>query len=595
VDRPTESAPRPQAAVAFVAAWDLRHPEINTSRRLLGSRGAARVDLSSRCASPQLYVKPRHVDSMAPFELKRAGSFILGSDDEWSAATEGNGLANGVVFRYDLDSGYFWLQTSLVGLPPVFLYDDGAKFILASDIWSLRAESGIRLDFDPRAVAELATVGHPLDLKTLFRNVTIVPAGSIVETGAPGEAPRLRSGWRLPEPRPEASWRVFTDLQISAFREALDRIDLSSSVFSLTGGLDTRTILASLVEADRSLPAVTMSWREQSLDARIARRLCRAYRFPHETIAFDESLESALPRLAMEAARLSGGLTSVAEATEVAFYRHMGERWGARLSGYMGNQVGRGGVERISPRNADQSIVGERYRLWRTASAGGLSRTTEPSLTGLVSEQLQRELLCSSVANYSIGNHYMVQQSPFASRRLLETLSLLPDGGADRARRSSGRLRWRDFRHRVLGEREARSFQRRLIREVGGAVATYPINWGWRADGPPSLRGLGLGALSFCDALVVRTGRDHGALEWVCSTLALTGRDDFRRLRRWCTREFFEDILHAREIRESGVLDAARVQRMLDEHFVGTRDHLGSLVFATDLACAYEVFVGSRE
>jgi len=65
----------------------------------------------------------------------------------------------------------------------------------------------------------------------------------------------------------------------------------------------------------------------------------------------------------MEASQLSGGLASVEQAHQVYVYQQL-ERFGSRrLSGYLGNQVGRRGVEGISIRNAEPCVLNDTLRV----------------------------------------------------------------------------------------------------------------------------------------------------------------------------------------------------------------------------------------
>src|SRR5207244_10977533 len=141
------------------------------------------------------------------------------------------------------------------------------------------------------------------------------------------------------------------------FRGAGRKIDLSGSCLSLTGGLDTRAILAVLVSEGTCLPAATLTGPTLSLDARAAQTLSKAYSFPHYLVRLDADFLHTLPTYVVEASRRSGGLTSLEEAGAVYLYRQLAGIGTRRLSGGFGNQVARQGFERISLRNADVSIL----------------------------------------------------------------------------------------------------------------------------------------------------------------------------------------------------------------------------------------------
>jgi len=131
-----------------------------------------------------------------------------------------------------------------------------------------------------------------------------------------------------------------------------------------------------------------------------------------------------------------------------------------------------------------------------------------------------------------------------------------------------------------------------MIRQLGGFAADCPINWGWRAAGGRSARGTAHGLLALVGMVASSRGVDDGPLTpLVAPAVAL---HDFRHPRRWLRttlREFAGDWLRSRAFLESGISDPARLEKALDEHYSGARDHHTSLVFALDLALAHKLFV----
>jgi asparagine synthetase B (glutamine-hydrolysing) len=517
---------------------------------------------------------------------------VIGDDSEWSPAA--TCLGNAVVMQYNLRQRRVDIYTSITGLPPVFLYEGPSRVVVASDVRSLREWPGVDFAFDPQAVRDVCRIGYPVDFRTLFAGIRVVPGGSVIQVEPHGKV-TLRPAWNMPEACPERSWEAYTDLQATLFTDAVRRLDLSATFLSLTAGLDTRAILAALLADGRALSAYTMSWKDRSLDARTARRLCGAYGLTHETVRFDESFTMEFPDRVLEASRLSGGLAATDQATEVAFYHCVGGRWRARLSGHLGNQVGRGGMEQISRRGGDTAMLGEGMRL---SGADGGDQRSEDHLPGGGSlgrlSALNREVPNALIANYSIGHHFMVQRSPYATRELIEAIGRAPaDGHANRPR-SPLRMRFLDLRHRFLGDPVHRSFQRKVISRVGGYVATCPVNWGWRVQGGVSPMGAFAGLLAFLDALAASNGLEGGIIGRALETLQIPARHDFRQLRKWCSREFLYDTLRRRELREEGLFDMRTLERMLDEHFAGVIDHHVKLMLALDLACAQQVFLSPK-
>lgn len=518
--------------------------------------------------------------------------FILGEDSEWSESFGEKCMACGALIEFDTGNNSLRILTSIVGLPPLFLYRNERQTVITSDVYLLAKMRRVALHFDACAIDDLGQIGHPCAGRALFREVTTVPSGHALTLSRTG-ALNIAQHWKLSEAEPLTDWNAYIELQVSAFSKALQKIDLSRSFFSLTGGLDTRTVMAALVASKRSLPAYTLSGKTLTLDARIAKALCRAYGFQHTSVVLDTDFLQELPAYTTEASRLSGGLTSVGQAHEVYFYRKVGGKGGARLSGNLGNQVGRRGVERVSMRNADTSIFAH---VLREQTDGRKQRCSDKKKhDGILdfSFLLRYIFPTASMSNYSIGNHFALQQSPYANRHLIEGAARMPRESKGDKPPSTMRLRLNDLRHRFIGELEHRSFQVQLIKQVGGFVASHPINWGWRANGGVSAKGLILGVSALIDAVASIGGLYAGIPGKAFDTLGILGLHEYRNEKLWVDvhlKEFVHDILMSGPVRNSGLFNETTLRRILKEHYSGRLPHYKEVVFALDLALATLLF-----
>lgn len=526
----------------------------------------------------------REMESMPADRLM----FLLGSDAEWA---RGNPLTSSMgcaaTVCWDAPASMLTIRTSITGLPAIFLYRAGPRTVVSSDLWLLCNRPGVQLAFDDESLRQLCHIGYPVGYRTLFKDVTVLPGGCRIDVSHRGDVAETKA-WRMPDPAPLERWEEFTELQVGAFRDATRRIDVDGAFISMTGGLDTRAILAAMLEAGRRLPAYTMSWKNVSLDGRLAAAVCKPYNVPHTVIGFDESLAQEIADRALTASRLSGGLSAVDQAIEVAFYRRIGGPWRSRISGFLGNQVGRGGREHHSLRRGDVAMLSS-----CCDKAADVSRETVGRVNGAGEAGLRAEDLFASIGNYCVGHYFATQASPYASRTLIEAQSRRPAGGFI----ASGSLvnsRLRDLRHRFMGEPLRRSFQRQLIVSLGGPVADQPINWGWLAAGGFTAAGLTQGTLALLDAFassrVLRVTRRR-----TLDTLpGLIGRHDFRLPRLWWSRDLLHSVLLDQAMRESGVFVLPTLRQKLADHFGGRRDHLVDLLLAADLAFAHQAFLAKR-
>ena len=520
-------------------------------------------------------------------------TLLIGDSAEWDPANPEAPLVGAARISYEPGTGALTLHTSIVGLPPIFAHRGRHCVALSSELDVLADLPGVRLELDPVSVEQLGRIGHPVGHRTLFRNTTLLQGGSRVHLSREG-SDRTEASWRLPQPSP-ASWETFIEAQVAAFEEAIRRVETSGSFLSLTAGLDTRAIFATLAHQGRPVPAVTMSGVRRSLDARTAARLCREYGVRHQVVTFDERFTRELPGFVEQASRLSGGLESFDQAPEVYLYDQLKGEFHARLSGNLGNQVGRGGTEGVGVRGASQEILSRSLRQRMGQDEGGhwLLTQLDSGEASALEFILQQEIPFSSVGNFSVGAHFATQQSPYANRALIETLALKPVSAPSAPSASLLKMRLRDVRHRFLGEPARISFQRTLISRVGGVAAHYPINLGWRAAGGVSLPGLALGVATMVGMVVQKTALDEGAFGGLVDRTGVAALHNFRQSARWLKRhlrDYTRDTLAAQDLRDQELFDDASLQRTLDAHFSGAGDHHETVTYALDVALAHKLF-----
>jgi len=530
----------------------------------------------------------------ADLEPRHRIQLFLGDKSDFIEGQKATSAANGVLVEIDFGARSVNALASIIGLPPLFLYERAGQIILTSDLHILATLLRSDLQFEIDGVLDLCSYGFPVEYRTLFRDVRLLPGGCLLKI-THGRGIETKRVWTFPPADPLREWKAFTELQMEAFETALRRMELQDSFLSLTAGLDTRAIFSALMSAKRLIPAYTLSGETPSLDAQTARALCKAYGVPHEIIRLDGDFVRNLADYAIEASRLSGGLASLGQAHQVYLYRKLPRPFAGRISGNMGNQLGRKGVEHVTMRFANPDILHPELRKriqqrprspWANLKGDGLVEASDEFL-------FQREFTFTQIGNYLIGNSFTVQQSPYASRDLVALCYRQPLRGEASPSMSPVHLRLKDLRHRFLGEPEMYSFQRRLIHQIGGFASSYPINWGWRAEGGVSFIGALRGCLTALDAYSDRAGWDAGAPGRVLQTLRITGLHEHRKAKHWLRnslRDFTHDLLQSADARETGLFDTGAVSRMLEEHYSGRASHHRALLLALDLALAAQNF-----
>jgi hypothetical protein len=520
----------------------------------------------------------------------REHNYVIG--DEQDADPNGDEfLGHGALLHINASSGRVHLRTSITGFPPVFVYKDSERTVVASSVDRIAAVPDVHLAFDPQGLVDFAVIGQPIKHRTLFCNVSIVPAGVGLMLDLAGGI-RTVEHWRPSRELPFVDWQEYVAMQEDAMTAALRRMDLSRSFLSLTAGLDTRVILALLCRNGPTLNAFTKSGEFLSLDARRAKELCSAYGMMHTVISLTGDFISQFPECANEASRRSGGLRSFSEASEVFFYRALRGAYDARLCGNFGNQVGRSGTEGAGMRSVPINLL-----------ASDLIRTVErvpnrhwfeeiaDSDGGLGPLQLiQQESLFASIGNFGIGSSYATQKTPYADRTMI--LQKLREPALRDCSTTAIAVRLRDLKHRFLGDPMRTSFQRQIVAHAGGVVARSPINWGWRASGGVSVAGLTLGILALLDLVAsTRLPRDCLALRTMAQMeiSGLSGFQSMDLLEKRPVAEFVYDVLGSNAAQCSSVLNQAVFRRALAKGF-GDRSARPALLFALDVVLAQRNF-----
>lgn len=163
------------------------------------------------------------------------------------------------------------------GLSRVYYHESGEGLWFSSEAKALLTALPKLRQIDQRGLAEFFAVGCVLQNRTIFKDVSLLPPGSLWT---------LRRGGRVKKQQyvDPAALEQLEPLSPAEYSERLAEIffrivpryahDHQSVAMSLTGGLDSRMILASLTAAPGSLPCYTFGgpYRDCA-DVRIARKL----------------------------------------------------------------------------------------------------------------------------------------------------------------------------------------------------------------------------------------------------------------------------------------------------------------------------------
>jgi asparagine synthase (glutamine-hydrolysing) len=257
-----------------------------------------------------------------------------------------NGCFSGLLF--DRRTRRILLFNDRFGLGRIYYYENDSSFYFASEAKALlRALPELRA-LDLNGLAELLAFGCPLDHRTVFSKVRLLPGGSKWSFG-PGSSPEKGTyfGPEDWEKLPALSEKDYAERFLEVFPGVVERYFRGPQTvgISLTGGIDTRMIMAWAPCLPFKRPCYTFSGvLRECADVKIARKVARACQQRHETIRISKDFFSDFPALAKRTVLYTDGTMDVSGAPELYMNKKAREIAPVRLTGNYGDQLIRGVV-----------------------------------------------------------------------------------------------------------------------------------------------------------------------------------------------------------------------------------------------------------
>lgn len=207
-------------------------------------------------------------------------------------ATTANGRIRGLIgvwsaVHVDRRSNKITVVNDLTGTRPVFWYGNDDVFIVTHSLWAFRQCSWIRPEWDAMALNQRLTIGVPLQGRTWLKGVRILTRGQRLVSDDHGTGVRDE---RQHFDRPEATSEDCVERLRFAIDQLTDTVSRrvgSGLLLGLSGGLDSRILLASLVSQGIDVSAITYAASEQERDAQLAERCARHCGISHHLALLD--------------------------------------------------------------------------------------------------------------------------------------------------------------------------------------------------------------------------------------------------------------------------------------------------------------------
>jgi asparagine synthase (glutamine-hydrolysing) len=275
------------------------------------------------------------------FEPSGAAYLVHLYEEDASFPRSLNGTFHGLVA--DRRRGTAALFIDRYGMHRVYHYQAAEAFYFAAEAKAVLAVRPELRRLDPRGLGEFISCGCVLEDRTLFQGLHLVP-GAARWTFRNGHL-EDRSSYFQPSEweqqpllEPEAYYQQVRD----TFSRNLPRYfgGPERAAVSLTGGLDTRMIMAWQDSPPRDLPCYTFGGPlRECADVIVARQVAAVCNQAHQVITVGREFFPLFPHYAERSTYLSDGCADVGLSPDLYLYERAREIAPVRITGNLGGEV----------------------------------------------------------------------------------------------------------------------------------------------------------------------------------------------------------------------------------------------------------------
>lgn len=267
------------------------------------------------------------------------------------------------------------------GLGRIYYHENKHGFYFASEAKALLRILPELRQLNLSSLAEMFSCGCPLQNKTLFSGVSLMPGGSAWKFSL-GQKTKKDTYFRPEdwESQPLLSEMEYYARLKEAFQGVLPRYFRGKGRvgISLTGGVDSRLVMAWAQRFPDTVPCYTFGGMFRDCnDVKIARRVAKICGQPHEVIPVGREFLSQFPSLAERTVYLTDGAMDVSGSVDLFVNRKAREIGSVRLTGNYGGEIFRS-VVAFKPMPLWQELFAPSFqKLFR-----GAAETYSNELTG---------------------------------------------------------------------------------------------------------------------------------------------------------------------------------------------------------------------
>ena len=506
------------------------------------------------------------VDPEASAELKKRGHHLGETAGTWLTHlyeeegeeffTNLNGLFSGLLI--DKRQKNAFLFNDRYGVERIYWHQGEDAFYFASEAKALLRILPELRAFDDRGVAQFLTFGCTLELQTLFRGVQLLAGGSVwcFENGNCQRRKYFSPGiWESQSPLAVDTFQAELD---KTFKRILPRYFRSSSRIgiSLTGGLDTRMIMAGHPPSEKLICYTFDGEKGRTLDARLAARIANACSLEHRTLRIGHDFFSDFPSLADRTVYITDGTFGVLGTHEIYLNAQARQLAPVRLTGNFGSEVLRGSST-FKPLSLSMQLFAPEFRPPVASAAESQIRDNQHAVTFAAFREIPWHLfgrLAAGRSQVTFRTPYLDNELVALAYRLPESLKKSPLPASRFIQSNSTTLSEIPTDRGIARDNSGLAFLcRRLFAEV-----TFKLDY-YNSEGLPH-------SLSRLDPLLRGVSSAFGVLEL----------HKYLPYYHWLRRElagYVEDRLAAARSRQMPFWNSDFVKRMADDHIRGRNNY----------------------
>ena len=311
-----------------------------------------------------------------------------------------NGLFSGVVI--DKRQKEIFLFNDRYGVERIYWHETGHDFYFASEAKALLKALPQLREFDNEGVAQFLAFGCTTSTRSLFRDINLLPGGSLwcFQGGK-----CRKQQYFLPQ-KWESQSRLSAEAFDAKFEQTFKRIlpryfggKLETGLgISLTGGLDTRLIMACGADGIRDVICYTFSGETgETLDDRLAAQIAKVCGLEHSLLRLGSDFFSDFASYVDRTVFVTDGCVGLTGAHEIYFNRQARELAPVRLTGNYGSELFRG-ISTFKPRRFAPGLFDSEFACYLSELSKSMPFQHEPRATFTAFREIPLNLIGTLLA-----------------------------------------------------------------------------------------------------------------------------------------------------------------------------------------------------